>query len=138
MDWSSRPLHRSWVVLHVAVSAWCSTHQLPGCECAVKVLHALLRYLYIEYMGIYGYIKAYIHVLNSIHKFHIYIIYIIYAPLYTYLHANLYFTFVYIYIIYIYRCILACICISSNTYILGLLFSWSARPVCYLARQKLF
>ena len=57
----------------IAVSALYSVHQLPGCECAVKMFCKPLKHLYIKYMGIYSYMQPYIHVFNCIYKFKIYI-----------------------------------------------------------------
>ena len=45
----------------VAVSAWYSMHQLPGCKCAVKPLRAPVRCIYTIYMSIYSNMQTYIH-----------------------------------------------------------------------------
>ena len=45
----------------LAVPAWCSVHQLPGCKCTVKPLHALFGFIWAVYMSIYGHMQLYIH-----------------------------------------------------------------------------
>ena len=68
----------------VAVSAWCSAHQFPGCEYAVKPLSAPLRRIYAAYMGIYGYMQVlYMH--STAYTYCKYI----YALKCTYMHAHL-------------------------------------------------
>ena len=39
----------------IAWSAWCSTHQLPGCNCVGKSSRAPFGCVYTVYMAIYGY-----------------------------------------------------------------------------------
>ena len=50
----------------IAVLAWCSTHQLPGCECTVNVSCTPLRHLNAAYIGIYSYMHPYIHAFKCI------------------------------------------------------------------------
>ena len=45
-----------WLCCTIAIIVGCSTPQLPGFECAVKVSYAPLGCLHAIYMGIYGYI----------------------------------------------------------------------------------
>ena len=45
----------------VAVSAWCSAHQITGCKCTVKLLSPLFGYIYTVYMSICGHMQLYIH-----------------------------------------------------------------------------
>ena len=40
----------------IAILAWCSVHQLPGCECAVKVSVTPLGHLNAAYIEIYSHI----------------------------------------------------------------------------------
>ena len=52
----------------IAVSALCSVHQLPRCECAVKRSCTPLGHLNTAYMSIYSRIKPYIRALKCIYK----------------------------------------------------------------------
>ena len=88
----------------IAVSAWCSTDQLPGYECAMNRSHATLRRQNDVYMGTYIRIKPYIQAFTYTYKLKTYI----YIPLHL-LHAYLYLNASIYGDICIYRCILACI-----------------------------
>ena len=56
----------------IAISAWCSTHQLPGCECAVKVSQEPLGCLNAACMGIYNHMEPYIHAFKCMYNLKIY------------------------------------------------------------------
>ena len=97
----------------IAVSAWCSMHQLPGCKCAMKRSHAPLRCQDGAYMSIYGYMQLCIHGFISI--------YILKTKICIMLHLMCIYLWFYAYVyadIYVYRCILACIwsCPTSLLY----------------------
>ena len=95
------------VVWHctVAVSAWCSMHQLPGCECTMNRSRTPLRHQNGAYMGIYGHMQPYIQVFAYIYKLKT----CIYASYCTFICVYLCFI-AYIYAdVCVYRCILACI-----------------------------
>ena len=52
----------------IAVTAWCSAHQLPGCECIGNRSCAPLGHQNGQYMGIYGHMQPYIHAFTCIYK----------------------------------------------------------------------
>ena len=51
-----------------AVSAWCSAHQLPGCECTVKRSRAPLRCQNSAYISIYYHMQIYLQIFLCISK----------------------------------------------------------------------
>ena len=73
-SWASITAHCIEVERHytIAVSAWCSMYQFPGCEYIVQVLCGPLGCTFAVYMGIYNYIQLYIHTSSSIYIFLIY------------------------------------------------------------------
>ena len=65
-------------IAHVAVSAWCSAHQLPGCECTGKRFCATFGCLIAMYISIYGHMQLYIHTFECKYNLQIYIYIYIY------------------------------------------------------------
>ena len=57
----------------IAVSAWCSVHQLLGCECTGNRFCIPLGCQNDACMGIYGHIQLYIHAFTCIYELKIYI-----------------------------------------------------------------
>ena len=67
----------------VAVSAWCSTHQLPGCEGTGNISPVPVGYQNGASMGIYSHIQPYIHAFTCMFDLKIYVCII--SHLYVYL-----------------------------------------------------
>ena len=57
----------------IAMSAWCSAHQLPGCGRTWNRFCTPLGCQNGAYMGIHGQMQLYIHTFKCIYEFHSYI-----------------------------------------------------------------
>ena len=55
----------------IAVSAWCSTHQLTGCKCTRNRFYAPLGHQNNIYMGIYGYMQPYLYIFTCMYRLQI-------------------------------------------------------------------
>ena len=90
----------------IAVSAWCSAHQLVGCECTGNRSCAPLGCQNGADMSIYGHMQPYIHAFTYTYELkyiYIFIIFRIHKNVYWYLNSSIYRDTC------IHRCILACI-----------------------------
>ena len=80
----------------VVMLIWCSTHQLTGCECTVKVSSTPFGRIYAAYVGMYSYMQPYIYAFKCIYKLKIYIyalMYLfacLYTPMCSYIHIYMY------------------------------------------------